>query len=44
MDNAWIIIGEAENWRTALNQPIPLWGLRPSYGAEFATIPLGALA
>lgn len=42
--SAWIVIGRYENWITALNQPIPLWGLKPSYGAEFEGLVPGNLA
>ncbi|MCX8072136.1 MAG: hypothetical protein N3C12_06770 [Candidatus Binatia bacterium] len=41
---AWIIIGRYENWIKALNQPLPLWGLKPSYRAEFASLSPGSLA
>lgn len=43
-DTAWIIIGRYENWVTALNQPIPLWGLKPSYRGEFEGLRPGSLA
>jgi len=41
---AWIIIGRVENWETALNQPLPWWGLKPSYEGEFRLLPEGSLA
>ncbi|HXG51492.1 MAG TPA: hypothetical protein VNN77_08835 [candidate division Zixibacteria bacterium] len=44
MSEAWIIIGAVENWRAALNQPIPLWGLRESYGKDFARLPTSGVA
>jgi hypothetical protein len=34
----WLIIGVPKNWETALSQPVPLWGLKPRYQAEFGII------
>lgn len=44
MNDAWLIIGSQENWRVALNQPIPLWGLKHSYRSEFANLVEGSPA
>jgi hypothetical protein len=38
VSSAWLIIGAEENWRTALDQPVPLRGLKPSYAAEFSNL------
>jgi hypothetical protein len=42
--NSWLVIGAVENWETTLNQPIPLWGLRPRYRLAFDSIRPGDLA
>ncbi len=44
MTDAWLIIGAEENWRRALDQPVPLWGLKPSYAAEFSNLSEGSRA
>lgn len=31
-----MVIGSKENWETALAQPMPIWGLRPSYRPDFS--------
>ena len=35
IQNHWLVIGRTENWRTALEQPIPVWGLKGIYHVEF---------
>lgn len=37
----WLVIGVLKNWETALSQPIPIWGLKPRYQAEFNTMSIG---
>lgn len=37
----WLLIGIRENWETALAQPVPLWGLRLRYQAEFQALNIG---
>lgn len=37
----WLVIGVPENWETALSQPIPIWGLKPRYQAEFQAMDIG---
>ncbi|PIP16406.1 MAG: hypothetical protein COX46_02445 [bacterium (Candidatus Ratteibacteria) CG23_combo_of_CG06-09_8_20_14_all_48_7] len=39
----WLVIGIPENWELAFNQPIPLWGLKPSYKVEFQAMNIGDL-
>jgi len=39
----WLVIGIPKNWETALSQPIPIWGLKPRYQAEFQTMNIGDL-
>jgi len=33
--NTWLVIGSAQNWETALAQPVPIWGLRPAHKSAF---------
>ncbi|MCM8827830.1 MAG: EVE domain-containing protein, partial [Candidatus Omnitrophica bacterium] len=38
----WLVIGKKENWLTALQQPIPVWGLRENiYYREFRALSSG---
>jgi len=37
----WLIIGVPKNWETALSQPVPIWGLKPRYQAEFQSMNIG---
>lgn len=37
----WLVIGIPENWKRALSHPVPLWGLRPRYRAEFQAMQAG---
>lgn len=37
----WLVIGIPKNWETAFSQPVPIWGLRPRYQAEFQTMNVG---
>jgi len=37
----WLVVGIPQNWETALSQPLPLWGLKPRYQAEFQTLSAG---
>ena len=37
----WLVIGVIQNWETALSQPVPLWGLKTRYQAEFQTLNIG---
>ncbi|MCM8764348.1 MAG: hypothetical protein NC830_03155 [Candidatus Omnitrophica bacterium] len=37
----WLVIGVKENWCTALQQPIPVWGLKDSYYREFRGLSSG---
>jgi len=37
----WLVIGVVQNWETALSQPVPLWGLKTRYQAEFQTLNIG---
>ena len=39
----WLVIGIPKNWETALNQPVPIWGLKPRYQAEFQALDTGDL-
>lgn len=39
----WLVVGILKNWETALSQPIPIWGLKPRYQAEFSTMNIGNL-
>ncbi len=38
---SWLVIGSLENWLTSLRQPIPLWGLRPTYAGSFESLNAG---
>lgn len=37
----WLLIGVVRNWETALSQPVPVWGLKPRYQAEFQALNIG---
>ncbi|MCX7705067.1 MAG: hypothetical protein N2115_02260 [bacterium] len=37
----WLVIGRQENWKTALSQPIPVWGLKERYWNEFQLLSQG---
>lgn len=37
----WLIIGVPKNWETALSQPMPIWGLKSRYQAEFQNMNIG---
>ena len=37
----WLVIGVPKNWETAFSQPIPIWGLKPRYQAEFQSMNIG---
>lgn len=37
----WLVIGVPKNWETAFSQPVPLWGLKQRYQAEFQTMEIG---
>jgi len=37
----WLIIGIPQNWETAFSQPVPIWGLKPRYQAEFQSMNIG---
>lgn len=37
----WLVIGILKNWETALSQPIPIWGLKTRYQAEFNAMNVG---
>lgn len=37
----WLVVGVIQNWETALSQPVPLWGLKTRYQAEFQTLNIG---
>jgi hypothetical protein len=37
----WLVTGVPKNWETALSQPVPIWGLKPRYQAEFQTMNVG---
>lgn len=37
----WLVIGVPKNWETALSQPVPIWGLKPRYQAEFQAMNIG---
>lgn len=37
----WLVIGISRNWETALSQPVPVWGLKPKYRAEFQALKTG---
>ena len=39
----WLVIGIPRNWETALSQPVPIWGLKPRYQAEFQATNVGDL-
>lgn len=39
----WLVIGILKNWETALSQPIPIWGLKPRYQADFNSMTIGDL-
>jgi hypothetical protein len=39
----WLVMGVPENWDTALSQPVPIWGLKPRYQAEFQIMNVGDL-
>lgn len=39
----WLVIGIPKNWETALSQPVPLWGLKSRYQAEFQAMNVGDL-
>lgn len=39
----WLVIGVPKNWETALSQPVPIWGLKPRYQAEFQAMNIGDL-
>jgi hypothetical protein len=37
----WLLIGHTKNWETALEQSIPIWGLKPRYQVEFQAMKIG---
>ncbi len=37
----WLVIGIPKNWETAFSQPVPIWGLKPRYQAEFQAMNIG---
>jgi len=37
----WLVMGIPKNWETALSQPVPIWGLRQKYQAEFHSMKTG---
>jgi len=37
----WLVIGIPQNWETALSQPVPIWGLKPRFQAEFQNLKVG---
>lgn len=37
----WLVIGIPKNWETAFSQPVPIWGLKPRYQAEFQAMEIG---
>lgn len=37
----WLLIGIPKNWETALSQPLPIWGLKSRYQAEFEAMNSG---
>lgn len=37
----WLVIGIPKNWETATSQPVPIWGLKPRYQAEFQAMNIG---
>jgi hypothetical protein len=37
----WLVIGVPKNWETAFSQPVPLWGLKQRYQAEFQAMEIG---
>src|SRR5437773_5526307 len=39
--NNWLVIGSAQNWETALSQPVPIWGLKPAHKAAFSSVQPG---
>ncbi|XOB46309.1 MAG: hypothetical protein ACKKMV_02570 [Candidatus Nealsonbacteria bacterium] len=39
----WLVIGIPKNWETAFDQPVPIWGLKPRYQAEFQALDMGDL-
>lgn len=39
----WLVIGIPKNWETAFSQPVPIWGLKPRYQAEFQSMDIGDL-
>jgi len=39
----WLVIGIPKNWETAFAQPVPIWGLKPHYQAEFQALDIGDL-
>ena len=37
----WLIIGIPKNWETAFSQPVPIWGLKQRYQADFQAMNVG---
>jgi hypothetical protein len=37
----WLVIGIAKHWEIAFSQPVPIWGLKPSYKADFQFMDAG---
>jgi hypothetical protein len=37
----WLVIGIPSNWEAALSQPVPIWGLKLRYQADFQAMNIG---
>jgi hypothetical protein len=37
----WLVIGIPSNWETAFSQPVPIWGLKLRYQADFQAMSIG---
>jgi hypothetical protein len=37
----WLVIGISSNWEAALSQPVPIWGLKLRYQADFQAMNIG---
>jgi len=37
----WLVIGIPSNWEAALSQPVPIWGLKLRYQADFQAMDIG---
>lgn len=41
LQKSWLIIGHPNNWQTAFNQPIPIWGFTDQYFSNYENMQRG---